>query len=88
MMTSAEIAVGRGGRTEYCDLELDAPADMSRQHFYLRQDPDSREFFIQDVSKFGTSVDGNTLVPKEWVRIPPKATIKLADKVVLDFESI
>ena len=82
LMTSAEIAIGRGGRAEYCDLQLDAPADISRQHFYLRQDAETREFFIQDVSRFGTSVDGKNLAPKEWVRIPPKATIKLADKIV------
>jgi hypothetical protein len=88
LMTSTEIAVGRGGRTEYCDLVLEAPADISRQHFYLRQEPGSREFFIQDVSKFGTSVDGKNLTPKEWVPIPPKATIRLADKLVIEFESI
>ncbi len=88
LMTSAEIAVGRGGRTEYCDLVLDAPADISRQHFYLRQDPDSRGFFIQDVSKFGTSVDGKNLTPREWVPIPSKAVISLADKLVIEFESV
>jgi hypothetical protein len=88
LMTSAEIAVGRGGRTEYCDLQLEAPADISRQHFYLRRDAETREFFIQDVSRFGTSVDGKNLAPKEWVRIPPKAMIRLADKVVIEFESL
>ena len=88
LMTSAEIAIGRGGRTEYCDLELDAPADISRQHCYLRRDPESREFFIQDVSRFGTSVDGKKVAPKEWVKIASRATIRLADKIVIEFESI
>src|SRR5262245_4027639 len=36
LMTTSEIAIGRGGRAEYCDLELDGPVDISRQHFYLR----------------------------------------------------
>jgi len=88
LMTSAEIAIGRGGRAQYCDLQLDAPADISRQHFYLRRDGETREFFIQDVSRFGTSVDGKTLAPKEWVKLPPKATIRLADKLVMEFESL
>jgi hypothetical protein len=32
-MTSAEISVGRGGKTEFCDLLVEGPADVSRQHF-------------------------------------------------------
>jgi hypothetical protein len=88
MMTSPEIAIGRGGRTEYCDLQLDGPVDISRQHFYLRQDEETREFFIQDVSRFGTTVDGKKVAHKEWVPIPPKARIRLADKMVIEFEKI
>jgi predicted component of type VI protein secretion system len=87
-MAAPEIAVGRGGRTEYCDLELDGLVDVSRQHFYLRRDEGTGDFFIQDVSKFGTAVDGKRLVHKEWVRIPPKATIKLSDKIVIEFERL
>jgi hypothetical protein len=88
LMSSPEIAVGRGGRAQYCDLELDVPADISRQHFYLRHDPATREFFIQDVSKFGTSVNGQPLPPKEWVKIQERATIRLADKAVIQFETL
>ncbi len=88
LMTNPEIAIGRGGRAEYCDLQLDGPADISRQHVYLRRDETSREFYIQDVSRFGTAVDGNKVAHKEWVRIPSKARLKLADKVVIDFESL
>ena len=87
-MASPEISVGRGGRAEFCDLELDGPADISRRHFYLRQDPGSREFFIQDVSKFGTSVDGKKLAPKEWVHIPSKAAILLADRMTIEFQQL
>ncbi len=88
LMTSAEISVGRGGRNEFCDLELDGPADISRRHFYLRQDPGSRDFFIQDVSKFGTSVDGKRLASKEWIHIPPKTTIVLADRMTIEFQQL
>jgi hypothetical protein len=88
LMTSLEISVGRGGQREFCDFELDGPADISRQHFYLRQDPDTREFFIQDVSKFGTFVDGKKLTPKEWVRLPSEATIVLAERITIRFQQI
>ncbi len=88
LMTSQEISVGRGGRKEFCDLELDGPADISRQHFYLRQDPDTKEFFIQDVSKFGTSVNGKKLAPKEWLCLPAEATITLADIMAVGFRKL
>jgi hypothetical protein len=87
LMKTAEISVGRGGHSVFCDLELDGPADVSRQHFYLRKE-ESSDFFIQDVSKFGTSVNGNKLVPKEWTRLPAKALITLADKVTLEFQQL
>jgi hypothetical protein len=88
LMTSSEIAIGRGGRNEFCDLQVDGPVDISRQHFYLRRDEETREFFIQDVSRFGTMVDGKKLAQREWVPIPAKARIKLADKVVIEFECL
>jgi predicted component of type VI protein secretion system len=87
-MCKPEISVGRGGRSAYCDLELEAPADISRQHFYLRQDPETRDFFVQDVSRFGTVVNDAKLAPKEWVRIAPKAVIRLADKIAIEFEAL
>jgi hypothetical protein len=88
LMANAEISVGRGGRSEFCDLELDGPADISRQHFYLRLDPETREFFIQDVSRFGTSVDGKKLSSKEWIRLPSKSTIVLADRMTIEFQQL
>jgi hypothetical protein len=88
MMTNPEISVGRGGRTEFCDLELEGPADISRQHFYLRYDPETSQFFIQDVSRFGTSANGEKLPPKEWVRLQSKTSIVLADAITLLFEPL
>ncbi len=88
LMRSQEISVGRGGQSDFCDLVLDTPADVSRQHFYLRADPATHEFFIQDVSRFGTEVNGKQLVPKEWIPLPPRATIRLAGKVTLEFQQL
>jgi hypothetical protein len=88
LMRAAEISIGRGGHSVFCDLEMDGPADISRQHFYLKHEEESKEFFIQDVSKFGTSVNGNTLVPKEWTPLPSKASITLAGKVTIEFQQL
>jgi hypothetical protein len=88
LMSKSEISVGRGGRTEYCDLVLEAPADISRQHFYLRRDDRTGVFYIQDVSRFGTAVDGRKLASKEWAPLPDKASIQLADKLSLEFERL
>jgi hypothetical protein len=88
LMRAAEISVGRGGQTEFCDLELSGSADISRKHFYLRLDKEMNEFFIQDVGKFGTSVNGNRIAPKEWTRLPSKATITLADRMIIEFQQL
>jgi hypothetical protein len=86
LMRAAEISVGRGGHSVFCDLELDGPADVSRQHFYLRKE--NGDLFIQDISKFGTSVNGEKLAPKEWTRLPSKALITLADKLSIEFQQL
>jgi len=88
MMTSPEISIGRGGRMEYCDLQLDAPPDISRQHCYLRRDESTLEFFIQDVSRFGTTVNGKGIEPKQWVPLPARAISWLPEKVFIDFETL
>jgi hypothetical protein len=88
LMRAAEISVGRGGQTEFCDLVLSGVSDVSRQHFYLRLDKETKEFFIQDVSKFGTSIDGNKIAPKEWIRLSAKATITLADRMKIEFQQL
>lgn len=88
LVMAAEISVGRGGRNEFCDLELDGPADISRRHFYLRQDAETHQFFIQDVSKFGTTVDGTKIASNEWIPLPAKATIVLAEKMTVAFQQL
>ena len=83
-----EVGLQKLLSTRICDLELEPIPDISRQHCYLRQDEATREFFIQDVSRFGTTVNGREIAPKQWVRIPARATIGLANKLIIDFESL
>jgi hypothetical protein len=44
-MTKNEIVVGRGGRDYWTDIKLDTLADVSREHFRLRRDAESGQFF-------------------------------------------
>jgi len=88
-MTKRDVLVGRGGEKIPCDIELASLEDVSRSHFYLRLDEEKgREFWIQDVSKFGTAVDGKKLEKGKWTLLPTRAVIRLAEKVDLEFEAL
>ncbi len=88
-MSKKDVLVGRGGENIPCDLELTCVEDVSRSHFYLRVDEEKgREFWIQDVSKFGTAVNGRKLEKGQWTQLPAKAVIRLAEKVDLEFEAL
>ena len=57
-MTKEQIVVGRGGRDYWTDLKLDTLPDVSREHFRLRRDPESGKFFLKDLSRLGTTING------------------------------
>jgi hypothetical protein len=99
-MTSEEIVIGRGGKAVWVDLKLEGPADISREHCRIRRDPKSGNFFIRDLSQFGTTVNG-TPIPNSVeqveggekidrnreVLLPSRAKITLADACTLEFEA-
>lgn len=97
-ITKDEIVVGRGGRAVWVDLKLDGPPDISREHCRIRRDATGR-FFVKDLSQYGTAVNG-TAVPASIDRaaggavdrnveapLPARATIVLADVLVMHFEA-
>jgi hypothetical protein len=99
-MTKDEIVVGRGGRDYWTDIKLETLPDVSREHFRLRRDPASGEFFLKDLSRLGTTIDG-VKAPSSIdfdgaekrdlhleAPLPAKARIGLADVVFLEFRSI
>ena len=99
-MTKNEIVVGRGGRDYWTDIKLDTLPDVSREHFRLRRDAASGDFFLKDLSRLGTTIDGQA-VPSSMdfseggkrdrnveAPVPPRARIGLAGVVFLDFRSI
>ncbi len=97
-MTKDQIVVGRGGRDYWTDIKLDAPADVSREHFRLRRDAEGK-FFLKDLSRLGTTING-TPAPSSVelaegekrdrnveAPVPDKARIGLAGVVFLEFRS-
>jgi hypothetical protein len=96
-MRKDSVSVGRGGSAAWVDVQVIASAKVSREHFRIRRDP-SGKFFIQDVSSWGTSVDGQPVAPpvksEQGVlqpgpehELPARAQIGLADALVIAFEA-
>src|SRR5580700_9220510 len=98
-MAKNQIVIGRGGRDYWTDLKLSTLPDVSREHVRLRRDTQSGKFFIKDLSRLGTSVNGEQIPTSvEYVdgekrdknvevKLPVTARIGLADVVFLDFRS-
>ena len=62
MMRKDTLSIGRGGAAAWVDVQIVGSSKISREHLRLRADGDGR-FFIQDVSLWGTSVDGVPIPP-------------------------
>jgi pSer/pThr/pTyr-binding forkhead associated (FHA) protein len=98
VMRKESLSVGRGGSSAWVDVQIVGSSKVSREHFRLRCDPAGR-FYIQDVSLWGTSVDGTPIPPAVKTPdgvsgpgaefpLPSKARIRLADVLEIDFESV
>jgi pSer/pThr/pTyr-binding forkhead associated (FHA) protein len=92
------LSVGRGGSAVWIDVQLITSSKVSREHFRLRRDASSGQFFIQDLSNWGTSVDGVTipaavkgpdgvLRPGTEYLLGATARIDLAGALVVQFET-
>jgi hypothetical protein len=98
-MTKDQIVVGRGGQNYWTDLKLDTVPDVSREHFRLRRDPVSGKFYLKDLSRLGTTIDGQPAPSSiEYagadkrdknleIPVPDSARIGLAGVVFLDFRN-
>src|SRR4051812_31939527 len=98
-MTKDQIVVGRGGRDYWTDLKLETLPDVSREHFRLRRDPATGQFFLKDLSRLGTTINGEKAPSSiEFVDgekrdrdveapVPAKARIGLAGVLFLEFRS-
>jgi hypothetical protein len=98
-ITKNEIVVGRGGRDYWTDLKLDTLPDVSREHLRLRRDPESGRFFLKDLSRLGTTIDGQPVPTSIEVvegdkrdrnletPVPDRARIGLAGVLFLEFRN-
>ena len=86
----------RLGSSVWVDVQVISSSKVSREHVRVRHERPGR-FFIQDVSSWGTSVNGQALPPAvkgpDGVlqpgaerELPASARIQLADALVLHFE--
>ena len=84
------MVIGRGGKSFWVDVKLNAPPDVSREHCRIRRDDSNGRFYIRDVSQYGTVVNG-TRIPSDnniEVPLPERCRITLADVVDLEFEAV
>lgn len=98
-MSKDEIVVGRGGRDYWTDIKLETLPDVSREHFRLRRDPASGQFFLKDLSRLGTTINGEKAPSSIEFEsgekrdrnleapVPARARIGLAGVVFLEFRS-
>jgi hypothetical protein len=92
--------VGRGGQGVWVDVRVRGPVEISQEHVRIRRDPATGDFFIKDLSRNGTTVDGRRLPQgaaydadskremaalDNEVPLPARAEIGLADQMVLSF---
>ncbi len=96
-MTTPQLVIGRGGAGYWVDVRIEAAPDISREHVRLRRDPATGEFFLKDVSLYGTTINGTPVASSMdqasgakkdlniEVPLPPIARIGLAEMVFIDF---
>jgi len=98
VMRKDTLSIGRGGSAVWVDVQVATTARVSREHVRIRLDGQGR-FFVQDVSLWGTTVDGVAIPPAvkgaEGVAepgpehpLPVRARIGLADAIVMEFDAL
>lgn len=98
VMRKDTLSIGRGGSSAWVDVQVAASSKVSREHVRLRRDADG-QFFVQDVSLWGTLVDGQPIPaaakgsegvsqPGDEVPLPPRARLSLAGEVTIVFEAL
>jgi len=91
------FTIGRGGVAYPVDIRIASSADVSREHARIRRDSASDRFFLTDLSRLGTTLNGRH-VPKgvdevdgakrengSETPLPDVANIGLAGTIFLDF---
>ena len=83
-----QMVIGRGGRSYWVDLKLETLPDVSREHCRIRRDAETVRFTFEDLSQFGTAVNGKPVGKNTSMELPPRGTISLAGVLDLKWESV
>lgn len=99
-MKKDAINIGRGGRALPVDIRIQSSEDVSREHARIRRDPTTGQCHLVDLSKLGTTVNGQP-VPKGYeldgvtkrensanTALPDDCQIGLADTITLTFSRV
>ena len=94
------VSIGRGGSAHWVDVQVTTGPRVSREHCRIRRADDGR-FFLQDLSTWGTSVNGQRVKPYVHTspagqleetgqehELPRNARIQLADALLIEFQML
>jgi hypothetical protein len=87
-VTKNQVVIGRGGRSYWVDVRVETLPDVSREHCRIRRDAETGRFTIEDVSQFGTAVNGKPVGQNASAELPRRATISLAGVIDLQWEAL
>ncbi len=100
VMRKDVVSIGRGGSAHWVDVQVTTGPRVSREHCRIRRADDGR-FFLQDVSTWGTSVNGQRVKPYVHTspaglleetgqehELPRDARIQLADALQIEFQTL
>ncbi len=100
VMRKDKVSIGRGGSAHWVDVQVTTGPRVSREHCRIRRAEDGR-FFLQDLSAWGTSVNGQRVKPYVHTspegrleetgqehELPRDARIQLADALLIEFQTL
>ena len=100
VMRKDVVSIGRGGSAHWVDVQVTTGPRVSREHCRIRRAGDGR-FFLQDLSTWGTSVNGQRVKPYlqtspagqlaetgQEQELPRDARIQLADALQIEFRTL
>jgi hypothetical protein len=100
VMRKDVVSIGRGGSAHWVDVQVTTGPRVSREHCRIRRADDGR-FFLQDLSTWGTSVNGQRVKPYVHTSpagqleetgqehaLPRDARIQLADALLIEFQTL
>jgi hypothetical protein len=100
VMRKDVVSIGRGGSAHWVDVQVTTGPRVSREHCRIRRADDGR-FFLQDLSTWGTSVNGQRVKPfvhtspagqleetGQEHELPRDARIQLAAVLLIEFQTL